>query len=651
MPSGQPIPTPKAASHRDATPSQPSSWVGTPRVEDVLARDLAECSDDEPQDEEDDSVDSGSQDYGVPGPTMYRRPSGVAFGTSRPVMNYQLNEDDSPFLTRVELKQSRDAERSLLRDNHVLPPKHPERDEPDASVFWRVYRRVFSTKTKVVARGGADEETAPQITVQPADESTPLLVGGPSAAAAHIGEHLDERWEAAVASGALRTTWQREAKTIITYALPLVITFFLQYSINVVAIFTVGKIGKVELGAVSLAAMTASITCYAPMQGLATSLDTLCSQAYGSGHRHLVGLQLQRMTAFLLLAFIPVAVLWLHADRVLVYLIPERETAILTGRYLRVLIFGGPAFACFEGGKRYVQAQGLFRATTWVLLVVAPFNIFVNWLLVWKLEMGFIGAPVAVVVSQNMLPLLLLLYVRFVDGSQCWGGFSRRALTNWGIMLRLALPGMIMIQAEYMAFELLTLASSRFGASHLAAQSVLVTLTSVSFQIPFPVSIAASTRIANLIGAGLVDAARTTAKVAVGAAWLTGLMNLALFWSLRYRLPLLFTNDPEVVEVVAAVLPLCAVMQVFDGLCAGAGGLLRGIGRPAIGGYANLGVYYLVALPISFGTAFGLDMKLQGLWLGVTLGLALVSGIEFAFVYFTDWHKAAREAERRNAAG
>ncbi|CRK38385.1 hypothetical protein BN1708_016626, partial [Verticillium longisporum] len=59
------------------------------------------------------------------------------------------------------------------------------------------------------------------------------------------------------------------------------------YSINVVSIFTVGRIGRLELGAVSLATMTATITCYAPFQGLATSLDTLCAQAYGSGHRHL----------------------------------------------------------------------------------------------------------------------------------------------------------------------------------------------------------------------------------------------------------------------------------------------------------------------------------------------------------------------------
>jgi multidrug resistance protein, MATE family len=80
-------------------------------------------------------------------------------------------------------------------------------------------------------------------------------------------------------------------------------------------------------------------------------------------------------------------------------------------------------------------------------------------------------------------------------------------------MVRLALPGMIMIEAEYLAFEILTLGASRLGSSFLAAQSILMTLTAITYQIPFPLSIAASTRIANLIGAGLVDAAKTTARV------------------------------------------------------------------------------------------------------------------------------------------
>ncbi|KAM0280449.1 hypothetical protein ACHAQH_004028 [Verticillium albo-atrum] len=625
MADGRPIP-PKASSSREHPFSSSwtggGSWIGTPRAEDIVARDLAEMSDE--GDAIDNAIDSGGESSGDEGPMLYRRPSGVAYGTSRPVMNPQTNPETTPFLTRVEKKQSRDAERSLLRDNHVLPPKRPrEADEP---FYRRAYRWLFSTK---VPRQTQDDEESPQIRVQRPNETTPLLVGDdtPSAsngqAAADSHENLNEQWEAAVASGTLRTTWQREAKTIISYALPLIGTFMLQYSINVVAIFTVGRIGRLELGAVSLATMTATITCYAPFQGLATSLDTLCAQAYGSGHRHLVGLQLQRMTFFLLLCFIPVAVLWFYSDAVLALMIPEPESARLVGQYLRVLIFGGPAFACFEGGKRFVQAQGLFQATTWVLLTVAPINVFINWFLVWHMGFGFIGAPIASTITQNLLPLFLFLYVRFVDGSQCWGGFSRRAFSNWGAMIWLALPGMVMIQAEYMAFEVLTLFSSRFGASHLAAQSVLVTLTAISYQIPFPISIAASTRIANLIGAGLVDAAKTTGRVATVAALISGVFNLVLFSSLRYHLPLLFTDDQEVIDIVASVLPVCAVMLVFDGLSTGAHGLLRGIGRPSIGGYAGISVYYLIALPVSLGTAFGLGWKLSGLWFGVTIGLLL----------------------------
>lgn len=102
-----------------------------------------------------------------------------------------------------------------------------------------------------------------------------------------------------------------------------------------------------------------------------------------------------------------------------------------------------------------------------------------------------------------------------------------------------------------------------------------------------------------------------------------GLFNLVLLSTLRFHIPRLFTADPDVIALVAQVLPLCAVMQVFDGTAAVAHGMLRGIGRQSFGGYANLLTYYTIGLPISIGTAFGLGWKLEGLWTGVTLGLFL----------------------------
>lgn len=218
-----------------AHPALSSSWrVGSPLAEQSLARDIAECSDD---DFEDNAIDDASISDFDAGPTMYRRPSGVAFG-SRPILNPQAFAE--PGLTALERKQSRNAERSLLRDNHVLPPKHSHKSQ---GFFPRLYRRLFSTKVPQ----GEDEET-PAVTVQPPGETAPLL-GAQNGGA--LPEHLNETWEHAVAEHRIKTTWQREAKTIVSYSGPLIVTFLLQYSINVTSIFAVGRIGKMELGAVS----------------------------------------------------------------------------------------------------------------------------------------------------------------------------------------------------------------------------------------------------------------------------------------------------------------------------------------------------------------------------------------------------------------
>lgn len=118
-------------------------------------------------------------------------------------------------------------------------------------------------------------------------------------------------------------------------------------------------------------------------QGLATSLDTLCAQAYGSGRKKLVGLQMQKMVFFLWVITIPIALLWFFADRILIRIVPEKEVAMLAGLYLKVVLLGAPGYALFESGKRYVQAQGLFSACLYVLLICAPLNAFMNWLFVW----------------------------------------------------------------------------------------------------------------------------------------------------------------------------------------------------------------------------------------------------------------------------
>jgi MATE family multidrug resistance protein len=360
--------------------------------------------------------------------------------------------------------------------------------------------------------------------------------------------------------------------------------------------------------------VTASITGYAVYQGLSTSLDTLCSQAYGSGRPHLVGLQLQRMLYFLWVITIPIAIIWACGEQILARIVPDPETARLAGLYLRVLIAGAPGYAAFEGGKRYLQAQGLFSANMYILLFCAPLNALMHYIFVWRLDWGFVGAPIAVAITENLMPIMLFCYVRFIDGYQCWGGFDRRALKNWGPMIRLAIPGLVMVLAEFLAFEILTLSSSWLGPTTLAAQSVLGSVTGITFQIPFTMSVAASTRIANLIGATLHEHAKVAAKVAAFFSVVVGIFNLLFLSLLRNWIPRLFTPDEDVIDLVASLLPLCAAFQLFDSMQANSNGILRGIGKQEIGSYIALFSYYIIGMPISFGLAFGAGWGLWGLW-------------------------------------
>ncbi|EME40681.1 hypothetical protein DOTSEDRAFT_74281 [Dothistroma septosporum NZE10] len=579
----------------------------------------------------------------------YRRPSYMA-ATPRPFLGSQQPESIVP--VEQDWEAAIGEERSLLRDNNIIPPKHPRNRGESESSQGNGLRKVLS----VSFNGRKKSTTAAdgEVGIAPS-ETTALLPEGRDPNAPYGGEDTPEniakKWEEAVEAGKISTTWQREAKVLSRYSGPLILTFILQNSLTLASVFTVGHIGKNELGAVSLGSMTANITGYAVYHGLATSLDTLCAQAYGSGNKKLVGLYLQRMVFFLWAITIPIAIIWLAGTEILDHIVPEREIAELAGAYLKVLIIGAPGYACFEASKRYVQAQGRFDATLYVLLFAAPLNILMHYLFVWVFKWGFIGCPIAVVVTECLMPLLLFLYVRFVGGMECWPGFTRKAFTNWGPMVRLALPGLVMVLAEFLAFEILTLASARISATHLAANTVLQSLSVLTYQLPFPLSIAASTRVANLIGAGLPDAAKVTTKVTFIMGICLGVFNMVLLSSLRSYIPWLYTSETDVVALAAATLPVCAAFQLFDSLAAQCNGLLRGLGKQEAGGYINLFAYYVIALPLSFGLGFGIHWDLIGLWAGPAVGLGIVAAVEGIYLYRTSYERASEEAAGRNAQG
>ena len=146
------------------------------------------------------------------------------------------------------------------------------------------------------------------------------------------------------------------------------------------------------------------------------------------------------------------------------------------------------------------------------------------------------------------MPLSLFLYVRFSNGYQCWSGFSRESFRDWGPMLRLAIPGVVMIEAEFLAFELLTVFASYFGTQALAAQAVLASLGSLLYQVPFAIGIASCMRVGHHIGAGFSKNAWISSKAALTIGIGFGLMNGVVLLLVKDKIGYCFTNDIGVIS-------------------------------------------------------------------------------------------------------
>lgn len=550
-------------------------------------------------------------------------------------VNSQRGMEASPLLDSVLTEE--DDEDLLTDSRFVVSPQQ-------ARKLAQQEQDILTSLNPTGSYGATDLSPSLDALSNQASSSSPAQVEEEVAA-------INKAWDEAVSQGIIQTSFRSELKFLIQSSVPLVITFLLQYSLTVASIFSVGHLGKSELAAVSLASMTANITGFALIQGLATCLDTLCAQAYGAGRYFLVGEYFQKCTLMVAACFLPVGVFWIYAEPILAMFVGNEDPALvsLAASYLQIVLVGTPAYIAFECGKRFVQAQGIFHASTIVLVICAPINAFLNYLLVWSpsIGIGFIGAPWAVVIAQWLMAILLFCYVLFIDGRKCWGGISSSVFANWTVMFKLAIPGVIMIEAEFFAFEILTLAAAQLGTTALAAQSVMATVSSMSYQIPFALSIAASTRIANYVGAGLPKPAIVTKNTSLVMGGVVGIFNSTVLYTFRHSIGSVFSNDPDVIDLTVRTVIVLVFAVLVDAPGAVLGGILRGVGRQSVGGYLNLFAYYVLATPLGIALTFFAGMSLSGLWLGILLGLSVLLVVQTWYIEKCDWDAIIREAKKR----
>ena len=409
-----------------------------------------------------------------------------------------------------------------------------------------------------------------------------------------------------------------------------------------------GFVDTLMLGRVSTDALAAStianVWIFGTSQfavGILFGLDPIVAQAHGAGQGDVAGRALQRGIVLALLLTIPLALLWLGSERFLIAMGQEPALAKLAQSYTWVQIPSLPFFLAYHALRQYLQGREIVRPALFVMVLANLVHVAANYALIFghwgSPALGLVGAGIATSLTRvAVLGGMLFFTLAFDLHAGAWVPWSRAAL-SWPELRRilaLGIPVGVQTSLEVWAFSGAALLAGRLGATALAAHSIVLNMAALSFMMPLGVSLAAATRVGNLLGARRPEDAQRAAWVAIGLG--TGVMAVSAvaFVAFRHWLPRLYTPEPDVIALCAAILPIAAAFQLFDGAQVAGCGVLRGMGRTRPAAVFNLISYWVLGLPIGAWLGLRAGFGLAGIWWGLCLGLAVVATLLIGYVQF-----------------
>lgn len=445
-----------------------------------------------------------------------------------------------------------------------------------------------------------------------------------------------------------------ETKALLSLAFPIALTALILYSRSMVSMLFLGHLGDVELAAGSLAIAFANISGYSVLSGLALGMEPLCSQAFGAQRAELLSLTLHRAIVFLLLCSVPIAFLWLNISHILFYLHQDPSITQLTRTYLFFSLPDLLTNSFIQPIRIYLRAQGITHPLTLASLIGTLFHLPINFLLVSRLRLGVIGVAAASAASNAVALAALVAYI-WARGLHVptWTKPSRKCLTGWAPLVRLAAPTCVSVCLEWWWYEIMIVLCGLLvdPKATVASMGVLIQTTSLIYVFPSSLGLAVSTRVGNELGANRPEKARVSAIVSIFLAGLMGLSAMTFATSMRNLWAQMYTDDVNIVRLTSAALPILGLCELGNCPQTVGCGVVRGTARPSTAANVNLGAFYLVGMPVAIGLGFLLGVGFCGLWIGLLTAQVCCAGLMLYVVGTTKWEYQAMRAQLLTCAG
>ena len=432
--------------------------------------------------------------------------------------------------------------------------------------------------------------------------------------------------------------WAREARALMTLALPLILGNLAQSIIYATDLVLLGRLSADALAAGSLA-----VNIYGPFlmfgTGLISALAPMIASERGR-KKHAVRDVRRSVRQGLWVAISITIPSWLilwHAEAILVAVGQERALAAQAGLFVQIVMWSLPAYFIHLALRFYISAMERAFAVFAVLFLTVVVNAIAGYALIFGHfglpALGLPGAAIGSALSNLFLCSGLVAVVmssRHFRRYRLFGRWWRADWPRYAAIWTLGLPIAIMILLEIGVFNAAVFVMGAIDRTSLAAHAIAIQIAAFAFMVPMGVGQAATVRIGVGYGSGDRDQIRRSGWIAfaigVGFMCTTALTLLLIPRTLvGIFLDLADPANAAIIATAMSFLAVAALFQIVDGAQVVGAGVLRGLHDtrwPMV--YAAIG-YWIIGLGVGMTLAFPLRMRGVGIWLGLATGLAVVA--------------------------
>ncbi len=421
-------------------------------------------------------------------------------------------------------------------------------------------------------------------------------------------------------------------KNIFQITLPAVFDLLAQTLIMALDMKMVSSLGPSAISSVGVG--TAGMYALIPaLIAVATGTTALLSRAYGADNK------VDGKKAFAQSFFIAVP---LGIILTLIFLLFSEQIINLVGNakdmnladavlYQNMTVIGFPFLGVSIATFYAFRAMGENKIPMIGNTLALVLKVILNFLLVYLFKWGIFGAALSTTLTR-LFSAIFSIYLVFWSKKN-WISLELKDLkfdyfTSKRI-LKVGIPAAVEqlgLRIGMLIFEMMVIS---LGNLSYAAHKIALTAESISFNLGFAFSFAASALVGQELGKGSSQKALKNGYICTIIAMIVMSTFGLLFFIIPQFLVSLFTKDKDVIELATMALKIVSICQPFSGASMVLAGALRGAGdTKSVLLITYLGIF-LIRIPITYLFLDVLNLGLAGAWIVMTIDLAIRSSLAF----------------------